>query len=171
MLSTLHTLSARELNRIDGTPKRRVWYNYFDSRITYEKSFLARLKYVHHNPVHHGLVHNAELYEWCSAAWFARESSNAFVKTVNSFKIDWLKVYDEYALKARSSPRTPYRVPFGVRRLDAAFKPLRRASCFRVAILKRGPARTLHIVCPLECGGLTPLSNPSAKHPASEWPS
>ncbi len=96
MLSTLHTLSARDLNRMDGTGRRRVWYNYYDSRITYEKSWLARLKYVHHNPVHHGVVQNAELYKWCSAAWFARESPNAFVKTVNSFKIDQVKVYDEY---------------------------------------------------------------------------
>ena len=108
MLSTLHTLSARDLNRMDETPKRRVWYNYYDSRITYEKSWLARLKYVHHNPVHHGVVHNAELYEWCSAAWFAREAGSAFLKTVNSFKIDQVKVYDEYDLKAPcKAERTP----------------------------------------------------------------
>jgi putative transposase len=96
MLSALHTLSARDLNRIDEKPGRKVWYNYFDSRITYEKSWLACLNYVNHNPVHHGVVQNAELYEWCSAAWFARESSPAFVKTVNSFKIDQVKVYDDY---------------------------------------------------------------------------
>ncbi len=103
MLSTLHTLSARDLNRIDGTPGRRVWFNYYDSRITYEKSWLARLKYVHYNPVHHGVVQNAERYEWCSAAWFARESSSAFVKTVNSFKIDQVKVYDEYDMECGGS--------------------------------------------------------------------
>ena len=70
--------------------------NYYDSRITYEKSWLARLKYVHQNPVHHGVVQSADLYEWCSAAWFAREGGNAIVKTVNSFKIDQVKVYDDY---------------------------------------------------------------------------
>ena len=107
MLSTLHTLSARDLNRIDVMSGRRVWYNYYDTRITYEKSWLARLKYVHHNPVHHDVVQNAELYEWCFAAWFAREGSNAFVKTVNSFKIDQVKVYDEYDSKSQSSLRTP----------------------------------------------------------------
>ena len=97
MLSTLHTLSARDLNRIDNQPKRRIWFNYYDTRITYEKSWLARLKYVHQNPVHHGVAQNAENYEWCSAAWFAREGGNSFVKTVNSFKIDQVKVYDEYS--------------------------------------------------------------------------
>ena len=97
MLSTLHTLSARDLNRMDSTPGRHVWYNYYESRITYEKSWLARLKYVHQNPVHHGVAQNAERYEWCSAAWFAREAGNAFVKTVDSFKIDRVKVYDEFS--------------------------------------------------------------------------
>ncbi|MCF7818385.1 MAG: transposase [Kiritimatiellales bacterium] len=111
MLSTLHTLSARDLNRLDGAPKRRVWYNYYDSRITYEKSWLARLHYVHHNPVHHGVALNAEDYPWCSAAWFAREAGSAFVKTVNSFKIDQVKVYDDFSecagSTALSNPSAP----------------------------------------------------------------
>jgi putative transposase len=96
LLSALHTLTARDLNVMDNQTGRRVWYNYYDTRITYDRSWFARLKYVHHNPVHHGVVHNAESYEWCSAAWFAREAANAFVKTVNSFSIDQLKVYDDY---------------------------------------------------------------------------
>ena len=99
MLSTLHTLSATALNRIDGKRGRHFWHNYYDSRITFEKSWLARLKYVHQNPVHHSVVKNAELYEWCSATWFAREGGNAFVKTVNSFKIDQVKVYDEFDIE------------------------------------------------------------------------
>jgi putative transposase len=96
MLSHLHTVSARELNLRDGSPGRRVWYNYYDSRITYQTSWLARLKYVHNNPVHHDVVKNAELYEWCSAAWFTHAASNAFVKTVHALKIDRVRVYDEY---------------------------------------------------------------------------
>jgi putative transposase len=99
MLSALHTLSARDLNHLDNQAGRRIWFNYYDTHITYEKSWLARLKYVHQNPAHHGIVQKAELYDWCSAAWFARESSDAFVKTVNSFKIDQIKVYDEYDME------------------------------------------------------------------------
>jgi len=30
--------------------------NFWDTRLTFEKSWLARLKYVHHNPLYHGLV-------------------------------------------------------------------------------------------------------------------
>jgi putative transposase len=35
-------------------------------------------------------------YRWCSAAWFERIATPAFVKTVNSFNIDQVKVPDEF---------------------------------------------------------------------------
>jgi putative transposase len=35
-------------------------------------------------------------YRWCSAAWFERNAPQAFFKTVKSFKVDRLKVYDEF---------------------------------------------------------------------------
>jgi putative transposase len=54
------------------------------------------LKYVHHNPVHHGVVTSADNYPWCSAAWFARNALPSFRRTVESFKIDKLKVMDDY---------------------------------------------------------------------------
>jgi len=62
LIGKLHMLTAKELNRIDGAPGRRVWYQYWDSRITYERSYLARLHYVHTNPVHHGVVQDAAGY-------------------------------------------------------------------------------------------------------------
>jgi putative transposase len=96
MLSKLHTLTATAINRQDGTPGRRVWYQYWDSRITYQRSYLARLKYVHQNPVHHGLVQHAEAYPWCSAAWFARCARPSFRQTVESFKLDRLNVVDDF---------------------------------------------------------------------------
>jgi putative transposase len=96
MVSKLHTVSARGLNRIDCTPGRRVWFQYWDSRITYERSYLARLNYVHHNPVHHGLVATPPEYPWCSAAWFVREADPAFRKTVAGFKTDRVSVPDDF---------------------------------------------------------------------------
>jgi len=95
MLSKLHTTTAIKLNKWDESPGRKVWYQYFDSRITFQTSYLSRLNYVHHNPVHHGVINNAENYRWCSAAWFARMARPGFYKTVQSFKIDRLNVHDE----------------------------------------------------------------------------
>ena len=96
MLSKVHTLTAAEINRQDRTPGRRVWYQFYDTRITYQASYLSRLKYVHGNPVHHGLVRNATLYPWCSAAWFVKSSDKAFCNTVRSFKDDKVNVQDGY---------------------------------------------------------------------------
>ena len=95
-ISKLHGQTARQLNELDGTSGRRVWYQFFDSHITYQRSYLARLKYVHENPVHHGLVAAACNYRWCSAAWFEREASTAFQKTVASFKVDRISVFDPF---------------------------------------------------------------------------
>jgi putative transposase len=95
-LSHLHTSSAVELNQLDACEGRNVWYNYWDSKLTFERSYLARLNYVHQNPVKHLLVPVAHRYPWCSAAWFERTASPAAIKMIYSFKTDQLKVYDDY---------------------------------------------------------------------------
>jgi len=93
----LHAQTSRRLNELDSAPGRRVWYQFFDSHITYERSYFARLRYVHQNPVHHGLIAAASNYRWCSAAWFERETRSAFQKTIASFRIDEINVMDPYA--------------------------------------------------------------------------
>jgi putative transposase len=96
MIKEIHAETAREVNKLDEARGRKVWYNYWDTRITYQESYLARLKYVHYNPVKHGLVDDPVDYRWCSASWFEKYASPAFRKTMNSFKIDKVNVYDDY---------------------------------------------------------------------------
>ena len=95
-LSHLHADTAREVNLRDGKPDRQVWFNYWDTELTYEKSYLARLNYVHQNAVKHGLVPVANQYRWCSAAWFERTAQPAQVKTIYSFKTDRIRVVDDF---------------------------------------------------------------------------
>ena len=95
-LSHLHTETATEINREDNDAGRKVWFNFWDTQLTFEKSYLARLNYVHHNPVKNGLVKKASEYRWCSAAWFERTATPAQVKTIYSFKIDRVKVEDDF---------------------------------------------------------------------------
>jgi putative transposase len=73
-----------------------VWFNFWDTKLTYERSYLARLSYVHRNPVKHGLVMVANQYQWCSAAWFERIGTPAMIKTIYGFKIDALNVQDDF---------------------------------------------------------------------------
>ena len=95
-LGKLHMQTAKQINLWDNTPGRKVWFQFWDSRITFEKSYLARLHYVHYNPALHGVVPLAENYKWCSASWFARNASPALVATVKSFKTDRLTVPDDF---------------------------------------------------------------------------
>ncbi len=99
MLSLLHTKTARWVNRLDGTLNRQVWHNYRETRLTYQRSYLARLNYVHQNPVKHGLVPLASRYRWCSAAWFERTASTAQVKSIYRFKVDQVRVPDDFELE------------------------------------------------------------------------
>ena len=94
LISKLHMLTAKAFNAEDGTPGRRVWFQYWDTLLTYQRSYLARLKYVNQNPVKHGLAQDATQYPWCSARWFERHAPPSFVETVAGFKIDRVKVYE-----------------------------------------------------------------------------
>ena len=42
-IGKLHMKTAQELNRQDGTAGRKVWFQFWDSHITFERSYLARL--------------------------------------------------------------------------------------------------------------------------------
>jgi putative transposase len=95
-LTHLHADTAREINRLDGVSDRQVWFNFWETELTFEKSYLARLNYVHQNAVKHRLVAMASQYRWCSAAWFERTATSAQVKTIYGFKTDKVKVRDDY---------------------------------------------------------------------------
>ena len=96
MLGLLHEKTAKWINRLENVVGRKVWHNFWETRLTHKKSYLARLNYVHQNPVRHGLVAVANQYPWCSASWFERVATPAQVKTIYGFKTDKLKILDEY---------------------------------------------------------------------------
>ena len=112
----LHREPAIRLNSLNVTPGRRVMYEFWDTRLTFEKSWLARLNYVHQNPVKHGLVSVANQYPWCSASWFETNARFGFVKSVYSFKVDRTNMPDDFVsrpvlrLRGRSKKATRGRV-------------------------------------------------------------
>ena len=96
VLSQLHESTAKRVNHLDDTPGRRVWYNFRETRLTFQRSYLARLSYVHRNPEKHRLVPVANQYPWCSAAWFEREARPAQVRTIYRFRTDRLESGDDF---------------------------------------------------------------------------
>ncbi|MGE3311734.1 MAG: transposase [Limisphaerales bacterium] len=95
-LANFHQNSASWVNGLDGATGRKVWHNFWETRLTYEKSFFARLSYVHQNAVKHRLVPVANQYRWCSAAWFEREAEPAMVRSIYGFKTDRVNVLDDF---------------------------------------------------------------------------
>ena len=55
-LHDLHGVSSRELNQLDKAEGRKVWFNFRDTKLTLQHSYLTRLNYVHQNAVKHKLV-------------------------------------------------------------------------------------------------------------------
>src|SRR5687768_12891754 len=45
-LGVLHAKSAGWVNKLDRTRGRKVWHNFWETRLTFERSYLARLNYV-----------------------------------------------------------------------------------------------------------------------------
>ena len=96
LISKIHQISAKRSNEIDGTPGRRVWNQYWETPITYHRSYLARLRYVHFNPVHHGVCRDAVAYRWCSASIFLHSADSGFRKSVLAMPIDAVFVPDDF---------------------------------------------------------------------------
>jgi len=96
MLGVLHTRTANWVNKLDDTPGRKVWHNFWETQLTHHNSYLARLNYVHQNPVKHGLVPVANQYPWCSARWLERVASPAIVRSIYRFKINRVRACDDF---------------------------------------------------------------------------
>ncbi len=63
-----HRFTALFIKKTNADAKAlpRIFQNYWDTCITYEKSYYARLNYLYFNPVKHGYVSDPEKYPWGS---------------------------------------------------------------------------------------------------------
>ena len=96
MLKGLHSLTARAVNRMDAAPGRKVCFQYWDTCLTYEDSYYARLNYVYHNAVHHGMAALPEHYRFCSANWFNQNADPGYRRKVMSYRFDNVNVVDDF---------------------------------------------------------------------------
>ena len=103
LIRDFHSAASRQLNTMDGTPGRRVLYEYWDTQLTTRGSYFARLRYVHENPVHHGVVLRAENYRWCSAGWFANHATSSMQRLLRNVRTDRVSMYDDFPSMRRSS--------------------------------------------------------------------
>lgn len=96
LMRQLHSITAIQINKWDHVSGRQVWFNYWDSCLTYEKSYLGRLHYIHVNPVKHGLVEEAINYPYCSYKWFVEQGDEILKEQVFNQPVDRLNIHDEF---------------------------------------------------------------------------
>lgn len=96
LIREVHSLSARYINSVDNETGRRVWWNYWDTCIRNEYSYLAMLRYVHENPVKHNLVEKAEEYPFCSYQWFLDVTNSHFKQKVLAQSLENIRIYDDF---------------------------------------------------------------------------
>lgn len=99
LIGHLHTVTAGQVNRLDAVRGRKIWFQFWDSRLTYRNSYFARMRYVLENPVRHGVVRTASNYPWCSARLLEWEATPAFRKTILSFPCEGIRVRDDFEVK------------------------------------------------------------------------
>lgn len=58
-ISNFHGRTAYLINKLDKVSGRRVWFQYWDTKLTYQKSHFVRLNYVINNSVKHKLVQDS----------------------------------------------------------------------------------------------------------------
>jgi len=104
LMQRVHSQASRLLNTLDQTPGRRIWFQYWDTMLTYEKSYYARLNYTHNNAVKHGVAAQASRYPYCSATWFEQNAPRALYLKISAFKWDAVNVMDDYEVTFSHAP-------------------------------------------------------------------
>ena len=95
LTSKLHGATSQYLNKLEHAPGRKVWYRCRDTKLTHEKSYLARLNYVHNNSRKH-LNIPPEDFPFCSMHWFKTNADRSFYETVMSFPSDDISIDDDF---------------------------------------------------------------------------
>lgn len=98
IMQTIHKFSSNILSK--SIPElriiKKIWHNYWDTCLTYEKSYYARIHYLWFNPVRHGCVDNPEKWEYGSYYYRIKEGKNNVNKIIKEYPIDKIKVKDDF---------------------------------------------------------------------------
>jgi len=94
-IKDLHSLTAKEINKLDGQKRRKIWWNYWDKCIRNRKDFWTHVNYIHHNPVKHGYVKEMNKYKFSSYQHYLKKYGEKFLIScfaqfpVIDFSVKW----------------------------------------------------------------------------------
>ncbi|MCH7732871.1 MAG: transposase [Candidatus Marinimicrobia bacterium] len=97
------------INRVDGASTRltqskrdveskakKIFYNYRDTCITFEKSYFTRLNYIWYNPVKHGYVDSPEKWKFGSYYYRFIEEAEEMKQLMKKYPFDKVKIKDDF---------------------------------------------------------------------------
>jgi putative transposase len=96
IITNIHKFSAMRTNKRDGVTGRKIWWNYWDSVITYERSYYARLNYIHFNPVRHGYADHPLNYRFSSYRNFHNADPERAETMFKEYPFDQVRVKDDF---------------------------------------------------------------------------
>lgn len=79
-MKPLNGCTFYELNSLDQTRGRTVWYSYWDTCIRGKYDFWTRFNYIHYNPVKHGYVQQPEDWHFSSYRDYLRNDQGIWLK-------------------------------------------------------------------------------------------
>ena len=98
IIRDVHKFTAMWLRKYveEARDMEKIWWNYWDSCITHEASYLSRLNYLWYNPQKHGVIENAEDWPFGSLIEHLRKD-DAYVRNVClNYPCDSVKVRDAF---------------------------------------------------------------------------
>lgn len=94
----IHKDTSRLINRLDNSPGRKVWYQYWDYNIRNDKDFWTHFNYILKNPYKHKLVDNLEAgfnYKYSSnPQWFVKYSKDGLYECLYKYPVKEI-IWDE----------------------------------------------------------------------------
>ncbi|MBN2829473.1 MAG: transposase [Candidatus Cloacimonetes bacterium] len=89
---TANWLSSHNIPRIES----KYFHNYWDTCITYEKSYFCRLNYIWNNPVKHGYVESPEKWIYGSYIYRFRAEDIESQEIMLNYPIDRVHIDDDF---------------------------------------------------------------------------
>jgi putative transposase len=92
-MKRLNGRTSRELNVLDKSQGRTVWYSYWDICIRGERDFWTRFNYIHYNPVKHGYVGRTADWRFSSYHQYTENNPDWLIVCFQEFPV--LNLFDD----------------------------------------------------------------------------
>lgn len=96
--------SSYDLNKLEKSQGRKIWWNYWDRCIRGETDFYKRFNYIHRNPVKHGYVKSNSDYNFSSYSYYKNKYGTDFL----------LDIEERYSILDFTDPNDDFRRNIGV---------------------------------------------------------